>query len=197
MKILAFVDMHGSIKAFNEIKKKAKGANILVCAGDISMFENNIKSIIRKFGQLKKPVLMIHGNHESPGTMKSVCSAHNNILFIHKALYTLGDVQFIGYGGGGFTVTDDGFEKFMKKAMKDIDKKKKVILITHAPPYGTNLDIINSNHYGNKSVRNFIKLNKIDIAISGHLHECACHTDKINKVMLINPGPKGKLIEVD
>jgi uncharacterized protein len=197
MKILALVDMHGSMKAFEEIKKKAKDADIVVCAGDVSMFENNLRSILQKFSQLKKPVLFIHGNHESPGIMKTICSAHKNILFIHKAIYTLDNVQFIGYGGGGFTVTDDDFEKFMKKAKKDIDKKKKIILITHAPPYGTTLDVINDSHCGNKSVRNFIKMNKIDVAVSGHLHECAYHSDSLNDVYLINPGPKGTLLEID
>ncbi len=197
MMILAFVDMHGNIKAFEEIKKKSKDADIIVCAGDVSMFESNIRSIFQKFSQLKKPMLMIHGNHESPGTMKQLCSNFDNILFIHRALYTLHNVQFIGYGGGGFSVTDDDFENFMKKVMKNIDKKKKVVLVTHAPPHGTNLDIINGSYHGNKSVRNFIKTNKVDIAVSGHLHECAYRTDTLNKAMLINPGPKGRFIEVD
>jgi uncharacterized protein len=196
MKILAFSDMHGDMAAFSELKKKAKDADIIICAGDISTFERNLKTILSKLSELKKPVLMINGNHEDAGILKKLCSNFKNILFIHRALYTIDNFQFVGYGGGGFSRSDIEFEKYTKQVLKDFDRKKKKILITHAPPYGTTLDLISKEHSGNKSIRNFIKEHNIDVAISCHLHECSYHTDTLNKSYLINPGPRGTLIEV-
>ena len=45
MKILAFVDLHGSLNALKRLSKqiKSKKPDIIVCAGDISIFENNLE----------------------------------------------------------------------------------------------------------------------------------------------------------
>ncbi|MBW3023162.1 metallophosphoesterase, partial [Candidatus Woesearchaeota archaeon] len=39
MKILAFADPHASLPALKEVEKKAKDADVILCAGDISIFE--------------------------------------------------------------------------------------------------------------------------------------------------------------
>ena len=60
MKILAFVDTHGSMKSLKKVMKKAKKADIVVCAGDLSIFEEGLDIIIMELNSLKKPVLLIH-----------------------------------------------------------------------------------------------------------------------------------------
>ena len=65
MKILAFVDLHENQTAWKKVKEKAKDVDVVVCAGDISIFEHRLSHFLKELNNLKKPVMMIHGNHES------------------------------------------------------------------------------------------------------------------------------------
>jgi len=99
MKILAFIDMHGSLSAFKKIKKKAKNADIIVCGGDFTIFEQGIKHFLEDFNKLKKPFLLIHGNHEEEAELRHFCHKYKNIHFIHGKHFIQDDVIFLGWGG--------------------------------------------------------------------------------------------------
>lgn len=200
MKILAFTDLHLSKEHFKKLKRKVffNRPNIIVCAGDISIFEQGLKEVLDKLSKLKEKIIMIHGNHEEDTVMKKLCEKHENIIFIHKKHYEEQGVIFLGYGGGGFSSIEKGFSKTGKNFSKIIKKnpEKKIVFITHAPPYNTKLDIIIDESCGNKTFRQFIEKNRVDIAISGHLHENFGKEDKINDTLILNPGPSGKIIKL-
>lgn len=191
MRILAFVDMHGSLRAYRKIAQKAKRVDLIVCAGDISFFEQNIPQIVKKLRDIKKPILIVHGNHETKEVMNLLSSG--NMKFIHKKIHKHKKYNFLGYGGGGFSLTDKEFERWTKKIKKGI---RNIILVTHAPPHGTKVDRIIETHCGNKSITKFIKKNKPKLVICGHLHENAGVEDKIGKTRVVNPGPFGKVINL-
>lgn len=193
MKLLAFVDIHGSITALNRIEYLVKKHNpdILLCGGDVSIFEQYLGIILKKLASLKKPLYIIHGNHESENTMKKLCERHNNVFFIHEKIKEFDKFSLAGYGGGGFSQVDKRFEKFAKKI-----HGKNMILMTHAPPYKTKLDHVHNTHVGCKSFRKFITTNNVILAISGHIHETAGKQDKIGNTLLVNPGPFGVIIEL-
>ncbi len=192
MKIFTFADLHGAFKELKKLKRRAKKADIVVCAGDVSIFEENLEKILSEINKFKPKILMIHGNHEEKMNMKKKCKKYKNIEFIHNKKYNLDDITFLGYGGGGFEKKDKKFEKAMKKFKKL--KKKKFVLVTHAPPYNTKIDKLMEGHCGNESIRRFIEKTKPVLAISGHLHETEGISDKIGKTKIINPGYKGKMI---
>ena len=201
MKILAFTDIHGSLLALKRIgqKMKSQKPDLLVCAGDVSIFEHGIIGILRRLNKLNKKVIIIHGNHEDDSTFRKLSKSFKNINFVHKNHFIADNVLFLGYGGGGFSVVDKEFEKIANSKFKKIikiNKDKKIILITHAPPYKTRLDRLIQGHCGNKSIRQFVEKTKIDFLICGHLHENFGKEDKIGKTKIINPGPFGKIIVV-
>lgn len=201
MKILAFTDIHGSLFALKRIEQKFKAQkpDLLVCAGDISIFEHGVIGVIRRLNKLNKKIIIVHGNHEDESTFIKLSKLFKNIIFIHKKYFSEKNLLFLGYGGGGFSVVDKGFEKIaktkFKKTIKD-NKDKKIILVTHAPPYKTKLDKLVGGHCGNKSIKKFIEKNKIDLLICGHLHENFGKEDKVNKTKIINPGPFGKILVI-
>lgn len=201
MKLLAFTDIHGSLLALKRIEQKAKSQNpdLLVCAGDVSIFEHGIIGIARRLNKLNKKIMIIHGNHEDDSTFRKLSKLFRNIIFIHKTYFIQNNALFLGYGGGGFSIVDKEFEKIAKTKFQKIiknNKDKKIILVTHAPPYKTRLDKLMQGHCGNRSIRKFIEKNKIDLLICGHLHENFGKVDKIKKTKVINPGPFGKIFEV-
>ena len=201
MKILAFTDLHLSSYGFKKIKSKVKKQNpdLLICAGDVSIFEQGLNQILNKLNKLKKTTLIIPGNHESDKVLRKFCKRYKNLVFIHKKQYRQDNYIFLGYGGGGFSLTDPHFYKTGEKFKKIIkkNKDKKIIFITHAPPYKTKVDLIVGSHCGNKTLKNFVVKNRVDLYICGHLHETFGKKDKIKKTEVINPGPYGKIIKIE
>ena len=196
MKILAFVDMHGSKTALQHIKEKSKHADLLVCAGDLTQFERNLKSYLYELDKLGKPIVMIPGNHESPVVLEKACRFFKNFLYIHESLCQVDDYVFLGHGGGGFAIEDNGFEKFSQHIMPKIDSKKTLVMVVHAPPYKTKLDQVGQDHVGNNAYRNFIIKHQPKLVICGHIHENSGKEDTLGKTLIINPGPSGKLLDI-
>ncbi len=198
MKILAFVDMHGHLPALKTLLRKAKEENVdvVVCAGDFTIFSNHLYYILHELNTLGKPILVIPGNHENGIEIRKCCILLENCIALHNNKFRLGEYLFIGYGGGGFDAIDKGFEKSSKQFLKLLKKEDKPILVTHAPPYNTRVDNLNGIHCGNRSIRNFIKKAKPVLAVCGHLHETMGKEDRIGKTRVINPGYVGKIIEI-
>lgn len=68
------------------------------------------------------------------------------------------------------------------------------LLISHAPPYGTPLDRMDSHgpreesrHWGSIALRNFIAKNDLSLVACGHIHESA-GTAVIDNTLCVNPG---------
>ena len=208
MKILAFVDTHGSKKSLDIARKKADDTDIVLCAGDLTVFEENLDSYLSDLNKLGKPVLVIHGNHESEESMRKACSLFKNTVFMHKGIFELDNYLFIGYGGGGFTEINRDFESVSKKFLKAIselekklkkdnsNKKLKTVLIFHAPPHNTKVDYVRGSHAGSKSYRKFIDAVKPTLVICGHLHENAGVDHQVGQTVIVNPGPTGAVIEI-
>ncbi len=197
MKILTFVDTHGELKALKKLKKKAEKVDLIICAGDISMFSNKLFYFMQQIDSFGKPVLMVHGNHESVDEMKELSKKLKNTIIIHDSIYKIDNYVFFGWGGGGFALRDKKFEKHInKKFKKYCTKEFKTILVTHAPPYGTKLDIVYHEHVGSKSIFEFVYKNDVTYVVCGHIHDCNKRRDVIKKTPVLNTGGDGIIIEV-
>jgi Icc-related predicted phosphoesterase len=202
VKILAFTDTHGKNSFLDLIAKKSKEAEIIVCCGDITLFEDNIDEILNRLDNLKKPVVIVHGNHESEESMLELCGGRKNLYFIHKAHTVIKNIGFFGFGGGGFSESFPSFNRIMGEMVKDVKRLRKegnkIVFLSHAPPYNTSLDSIEHDldNVGNKSIRTFIDRARPDFAFSGHIHENFGRKDLIKGSILVNPGPKGKIFEL-
>jgi len=195
MMLLAFVDTHGDMNSLKRLKKKAAKADLVLCAGDLTIFENHMRAILHEVNSFDKPVLLIHGNHETEHRLKAECEHHKNLICLHRDFYEKDNIVFAGYGGGGFSMRDEKFEKFADR-IRNKRIGKQLVMLFHAPPHGNRTDVIMGDHAGNKSYRDFIREEKPLLVICGHLHENEGEQDKLGKTIIINPGPDGKLIEL-
>ena len=198
MKILAFVDLHENLQALKRIKEKSKLADLIICAGDISNFSSNLNKFLKELNNLNKETLIIPGNHEMDNELKKLCSKFKNIKYIHKDFIRKNGFLFLGYGGSGFSIEDKEFDNLAKKFKKIIKKDDKIILITHAPVYGTAVDYLPwlKEHRGNKSIRRFIEQVNPILAVCGHFHENDSKVDWVKNCRVINPGKQGKLLRI-
>ena len=198
MKILAFVDLHSDKDKLKILIKKIEkeAPSIIISAGDTSNFGKYLKEIITEIKITNKILLIIPGNHESPHEIEKI-SDNKQIINIHKKYFKINNIIFLGYGTGGFSIEEKEFEKLSKSFRSEIKKDSRIVLVTHAPPYGNKIDIIPGlGHRGCISFTKFIKEFKPVLHICGHLHETWYKEDNLEKTIIINPGPEGKIIEI-
>lgn len=195
MKILAFTDVHGKASFLDEVKKKVDDVDLIICCGDLTIFEDKIDNFLLKINSFNKLTLIVHGNHEGEKRLRDFCKKFKNIFFLHQEIVEHGEFTFIGFGGGGFSQREEDFEDFIKKN-ESVLKNKKIILVTHGPPYNTKLDVVVKEHVGNKSYYDFIKKYTPLVHFCGHLHENFSKVDKIGDTIIINPGPEGRLVDI-
>jgi Icc-related predicted phosphoesterase len=134
------------------------------------------------------PILLIHGNTETKETriwMKLYCDRYPNIYWISDTSIVLDDIQFMGHGWVGVPldykrmktpgeIYENESEKILRKQINKLDfNVDQTVLVSHAPPYGTSLDYLphKKTHAGSKPVRKAMNSRKINVNISGHLHE--------------------------
>jgi uncharacterized protein len=207
MRLLLISDPHNFKSDFKSIREKAMFADLILLAGDFTVFGTNQRKILSDMNSLNKFVLIIPGNHEDPELVRKDCNSFENLIYLDEMIYEIGEYLFLGLEGSGFAKSDPYFEKVVKEfipminekrnALKKVGQKLKFILMTHAPPYKTKLDLLHGHSYcGNDSIRKFIVKMQPDIAISGHIHETFGAMDYIKKTLVINPGPKGVLYDI-
>jgi Icc-related predicted phosphoesterase len=202
MKFIAFVDLHGNHRHYHNLKKliRKEKPDFLVCAGDFTTFEHELKFLMHRLSRFDGRVFLVHGNHEEETVVRSIASHYKNLEFVHARIAEFGNLVILGWGGGGFTIRDVEFEQWartIRKRLKKYKKEgKKILLITHGPPYNAHVDFLYDSHCGNKSFSNFIRHFKVDVAVCGHLHETEGKQGRIGNCSIYNPGPKGKVIEI-
>ncbi len=196
MKILAFVDVHENKSAMKKLIEKSKDVDLLICAGDISVWGSNLSNLIKSFKATNKKLLIIPGNHEDEIELKEICSNFDFVFYLHKRSIKINNYLFFGHGTGGFAKINKDFEKVGER-FKKIIKNEKVIFVSHAPPYNTKLDILINDHYGCKSYSDFILQVKPILCVCGHFHENSGVSDKLGKTFVINPGPYGQIIDLE
>lgn len=201
MNILIISDIHGDVENLLSYLDKIKELkfDVIVSPGDFTDVdtpggftqEDIAKLILKEFKSLGKPVLCVPGNVDTRGVLGVL---EEEDVSVHGKGRVVGSVGFYGYGGAKtpFKTNIEPNEEELKiglsNAWKDVKNIKQKIQITHNPPFGTRIDIIQSGaHVGSVEVKNFIERHAPVVAISSHIHE-ARTTDKLKGTFLINSG---------
>lgn len=200
MRIYAFTDLHGNTKALQQVKEavRKEEPDLVLCCGDLTVFEHGTRALLSRLNMLKVPVLIIHGNHEREDDFRKACAEFSRITFLHGRTLTADGWTFVGFGGGGF---EDRYPELeaLEKEWSDLDWSKTVV-IAHAPPHGTSLDDVGEEgaewHVGSKSLTKLIKRREPRLVLAGHIHEAFHREDRIGKTLVSNPGPSGKLFDL-
>jgi uncharacterized protein len=199
MKVLFFSDIHGDLIALKKIIKKSKNAELVICAGDLSIGGKNLQILIDKISTIEnKKILIIPGNNETPQMIKDSIDEYENIILIHEDIYQDKNIVFLGIGGGTlspfntvYELSEDEFKKKLKP-FSNID-----CLISHTPPKNTMLDIIpNGMHIGSGEIFKWIMDNQPRVCCCAHVHENSGKEETLGKTLCFNPGPKGVIIEI-
>jgi Icc-related predicted phosphoesterase len=203
MKILAASDIHGDVGAAKKLAAKAKKekVDLVILAGDLSIFGNGLEGLLKPFSDAEKKVAIIPGNHDSEADLFMLKKRYPDILYdLHNYAFKVGDVGFFGCGLaniGPNELSEAEIKKRIENSFKYIKDAKRKVLVVHVPPYKTKLDVIGRDvNVGSTAVREMIEKFKPENCICGHIHETFNLEDKLGNTTVINAGPKGKIIDV-
>ena len=89
-------------------------------------------------------------------------------------------------------------EDELRDRLQPFTALKPLVLICHAPPYGTELDQIEPGlHGGSTAVRDFINSYHPNHFFCGHIHEAEGKAIEMGRTHARNVGKKGYLLELD
>ena len=195
MKLVVLADIHGCLENVEFIYSETRDSDGIVIAGDITDFggHDQAVSILSVSQAYQKPIFAVPGNCDLTGVAEVLRRSGSNL---HGAGIEYNGLKFVGVGGSlpcpGRTPNEAGendFRNILEKALTTFSVEDSLILVTHQPAWGTQLDIAGTGrHTGSQAVREFIENYQPILAISGHMHE-AYGTDKVGKTVLLNPGP--------
>lgn len=193
MKILVITDIHSNPNLIYSYLDDNDVDEIII-TGDVTEFgpEDLFIDILNKFSGYAN-VHALYGNCD-PKNAQSLIEK-SNATNIHDACSNIGKIQLVGFGGSNPTPFDtpnefdeESLYENLSKYSDELTTDSFTILVTHAPPYETNADKIESGaHVGSMSVRKIIEETQPTLNICGHVHE-SIGQDKIGKTTVINPG---------
>ena len=201
MRILVIADIHSRFDMLQKIMDEVRDENydIIVSQGDFTdMFTTTTNFtqmeiadvIVQKLMIPNKPLFCVPGNHD-PYELLDIFDDYG--INLHQKKTDTNGFTMIGWGGAD-TPFRTNFEPTEEETM-DVLKGLLVgvggewILVTHAPPKGTKLDIVDKKkHVGSESIRKIIEKKQPLLALCAHIHENN-GTDKIGKTTIFYPGP--------
>jgi hypothetical protein len=173
MRILAIADAHGNYGRIPDILEKAGEIDLVLIAGDLTNFGPDEKAL-SLFDMFDVPVLAVPGNCDLPTLTETLNGS--KAVNLHNRVWRKENVAFAGFGGSNPTPFCTPFEIEEQEIGEALDRlvgeaeenSDYVVLLTHAPPYGT-LDRVETGNVGCRAVAGM--LGRVDLIVSGHIHE--------------------------
>ncbi len=192
LKILALTDFHDYDGIIDSIIGTQERFDVVGCLGDYEFYNEDVLTrVLEGLNQIAPEVLMIPGNMDSPRIIQQF---ENSKVNLHNRKKVVQNITFVGYGGSNPTPFRTPFELPESEIKRDLEKlcqptpRDPWVLLTHAPPFNTKVDLtFSGGHVGSKSIRHIIERYSPNVAVCGHIHE-AYGIDKLHSTTIINPG---------
>ena len=198
MKLLIFSDLHNDWKTLERLL--GVESDYYISAGDQVSWGKGLD----RCGEILQPrgdkVYVLPGNHESADQVASFCAKFGLHNF-HASHIQVGSWQVAGLGYSSPTPFDtpgEYSEAELAQRLQRFAALTPLVLICHAPPYGTRLDRVREGmHAGSRSVRQFIELHQPAYFFCGHIHEAEGVSIEMGRTRAWNVGKKGYLLELN
>jgi Icc-related predicted phosphoesterase len=119
---------------------------------------------------------------------------------LHGATRQAGRYHIAGLGYSSptpFHTPGEYSEDDFRRLLEPFATLSPLVMICHAPPYGTTLDRIRANvHAGSHAMGEFIAQRQPEYFFCGHIHEAAGAREELGKTVAINVGKQGYLLEL-
>ena len=198
MKLLIFSDIHNDWKALERLL--SIDADYYIAAGDQVTWGKGIERAGEILAQHGDKVYVLPGNHESAEMVAGMCARHR-LHDLHERHIEVGKWQVAGLGYSSptpFNTPGEYSEAQIEERLQRFADLTPLVLVCHAPPYGTLLDRIKPGlHAGSRSVREFIEKYQPAHFFCGHIHEAEGVAIEMGRTRAKNVGKAGHLLELD
>ncbi|MCX8183809.1 MAG: metallophosphoesterase family protein [Crenarchaeota archaeon] len=199
MRVFACTDVHLRLSLLEEALKTSKDADLAVFLGDLTVYGKGLDAGLEKLKALNDNVFIIPGNNETPEELGHKASILG-IVCLHGEKKVFKGFTFAGVGGSLPTPFNTPFEigeDEFKRVLSGFKGLNRLVLLSHTPPFNTSLDLTSmGEHIGSVELRRFIEEESPLACLCGHVHERAGLSERIGETLVINPGPRGMLIEL-
>jgi Icc-related predicted phosphoesterase len=195
MNIIAFGDIHQRVSILNLISDEIAGADAVIITGDLTQYGGvrEAREIIEELQGLNPRIFAQAGNLDHPEVEGYLAGLG---ISIHGRGHRVGHVGIFGCGGGTPSpfntpneLSEEEIGAVIKRAYDDVKEAPFKIMVPHAPPYNSRVDLTGSGlHVGSREIRAFIEEYQPDLCLCGHIHE-ATGEDFIGVTHVINAGP--------
>ena len=198
VKLLIFSDIHSNHKALERLMDTE--ADYYFAAGDLVNWARGLETC----GKIMQPrggkVFVLPGNHESAPQIASFCAEFGFHNF-HEQIIHIGQHHIAGLGYSSPTPFDtpgEYSEAELAARLARFESLSPLVLICHAPPYGTALDRVRDGvHAGSHSIRDFVDRHHPEYLFCGHIHEAEGVEIVLGKTKALNVGKRGYLLELN
>ena len=198
MKLLLFSDIHQDLGALKSLMSTP--ADIYIAAGDLANWSRGLEECGRIMQPHGEKVWVLPGNHESAQQIGAFCSKFG-LQDFHEQAWRAGHYWVAGMGYSNPTPFDTPGEYSEEELARRLEKfaaLSPLVLVCHAPPWGTNLDRVGPNrHAGSRAVLAFLEQHPPEYFFCGHIHECAGVEIRMGRTRAVNVGKRGYLLDLD
>jgi len=195
-RLLVFSDIHNDTHALKALM--AIDADYYVAAGDLVNWGRGLDKMAEVMLPRADRTYVLPGNHESATDIAGFCARHGFHDF-HGGVLEIEGMKVAGLGYSSPTPFDtpgEYSEKEMGEHLATFSGLKPLVLICHAPPLDTRLDLIHEGlHGGSSAVREFIEREQPQHFFCGHIHEAEGVVIQMGATRAQNVGKKGYLLE--
>lgn len=188
MKFLVLTDLHQKKSCIDWINKVIADykPEFTIFLGDVTDFGTG-EEAAEIINMIDSDVYAIPGNCDPLDLPDKIMSAAHDL---HGKSAEIDGYHFAGLGGSNITIFGTPFEldeETIYNKLKPISKKG-MILVTHAPAFGTFDHIPSGASVGSPAIKKIADEYKPILALSGHIHEDR-GAKMINETLFCNPGP--------
>jgi Icc-related predicted phosphoesterase len=198
VKLLLFSDIHNDWRTLERLL--AIEADYYVAAGDLVTWAKGIDRAGEMLARRGGKVYVLPGNHESADMVAEMC-ALRGLNDLHERHIQVGKWHVAGLGYSSptpFHTPGEYSEAQIAERLARFAELQPLVLVCHAPPYGTALDRIREGlHAGSRAVREFIDRHQPEYFFCGHIHEAEGVTIGMGRTRAKNVGKAGHLLELD
>jgi Icc-related predicted phosphoesterase len=198
MRLLIFSDIHGDAAALERLM--GTDADYYFAAGDLANWGKGLDQLGPILQKRAERMYVMPGNHESENDIERFCERYGFHNF-HGQSITVDGYAIAGLGYSNptpFNTPGEYSEEELAEKLAPFASLDPLVLICHCPPQGTKLDRAGAGqHFGSRSVREFIERKQPEHFFCGHIHEAAGVSDQLGKTQGMNVGKRGFLLELE
>src|SRR6266568_399950 len=223
LRLLAFSDYRvqdiGSLIRF--VKSQPRPDLILYAGDDIRRFSEPETNFFERLAVLSRYGLCaVAGNDDKPEVRELITGRH--VYAVHSCALVLGRFAILGIEGAPMFPIRNGFDRSYNKGsllypepildwhirhwMTGAFKRKKLIVVSHAPPYGV-LDFamrFGRRNIGSRPLRKFLETSpNALLCVSGHVHSQGARSERFGSALVVNaashdgPGDPGRVAIIE